>query len=126
MSDLILNWTNDSRWANEPEVGQVSAMVTLKWEEDETCHVTFSMEGNFLVMSTIYQNYQGELKSSWCLGYFIKNEYAKKYAQFVLEGYNETSSLAHCPCVLYIDSYEAGYMTTLGGDVIEPKMFGGL
>jgi hypothetical protein len=119
-----LNWINGTQWEAEPEVGDVyTDPVKIYWNEDDSVsEVEFSMHGTLLMMTSRYSNELGVLESNWCLGHFIKNSYAKQYVEYVLKGYAETSNLAHCPAVLYVD-WDGGDAYTLGGELICKEMF---
>ena len=131
MSTIVkIHWYNNTPYENESEDCDIySDNATVYWEDDSSVvagtsysTVTFDVRGGLLFMRSRYSNEQGILESNWCLGYFHKNNYAKQFAEYVMQGYAETSNLAHCPAVVYVE-WDGADAYTLGGELITKETF---
>ena len=117
---IVLQWDGEIEPYTQP--------VKLYWNEPdedgyvEASEVEFFIHKSLLVMKSIYSSPQGFLVSNWCLGYFNKPEQAFPYAEFVINIFKETSHLAHCPAVVYVE-WDGQDAYDLSGELITKEYF---
>jgi hypothetical protein len=99
------------QWSEPTSRGQLSSTITHKNTEHETSTLFFDLIPSdeeytlaayeTLKVSGASSSYQG--RWVWDLGQFSQRKHARQFASYVLAGWLETGSFAHCPSVRHAD-----------------------
>jgi hypothetical protein len=95
------------QWSEPTSRGQFSDTITHKTAEQATSALFFDLiarDEEYTLAA--YESYEsGDYKVSWVwdLGQFSQRKHARQFASYVLAGWLETGSFAHCPSVRHAD-----------------------
>lgn len=113
---ILLNWRHSSQFNNpEPNCYYTDAVSIVT--DEYTYKVEFFVDGLDLIFKQVTYRYSEKQDTVYYwLGEFpdlLDNsrimELIKRYANYVIEGYEETLMLTHCPSFEYIDTVDENY-----------------
>lgn len=113
---IVLNWRHSSQFNNPNPDAYYTDAVSIVTDE-YTYKVEFFVDGLNLIFKQVTYRYSEKQDTAYYwLGEFpdmLDNsrimELIKRYANYVIEGYEETLMLTHCPSFEYIDTVDENY-----------------
>jgi len=95
------------QWQEPTSRGQFSDTITHNNTEHETSTLFFDLipsdEEYTLAAYETFKSGDYETSWAWDLGQFSQRKHAQQFASYVLAGWLETGSFAHCPSVRHAD-----------------------